>query len=132
MPRMTGKGGACVVAGQTYILTEWSYEEQAKLLEQPACGDTWTERSNLRNDYTVEFEGYLSTGKPYTNAAIPTGAVAATTLKFVSTDTTAFFSDAAAMVERSRVTLNDDQSVKIRGTLKNSTGAAGPVITLTG
>ena len=63
------------------VLDGWDYEERGISVDSDAAGDTWQDRSHLRNDWTATIRGFMAVSPPYTNFGMPVGTEAVVALK---------------------------------------------------
>lgn len=126
MARLTGKAGAAVLASDTIsAILSWEYEATSNNIETPASGDTATDRTHLRTDYTATIRMPLSVTPPYNVHTDLVGTEIAFELKILASDANGIVED-TGLVESARITHDIENATVVEVVIKSSDGSANP------
>ncbi len=123
--RVTGKDGAVVAGGTTFITDRWRYRERGISIGHSAAGDSWEQRSHLRKDYQAQVRGFQPRAEPY--LVVATGEDIAFSLKALSANTNPFITD-TGYGEEAEVEWPFDGAAILSATIVSQDGSAGPTV----
>ncbi len=126
--RITGKDGAVVAGGTTFILRNWRYRERGLSLDHGAAGDTWVQRSHLRKDFQAQCQGFQPRTEPYLTVA--TGEDITFSFKAVTGNANPLVTD-TGYCEEAEIEWPFDGAATLNATIISQDGAAGPTVDTT-